>query len=77
MVFLTIVSISVIVYAICAGVTVSHSEKIDLKASTLSAAIIPGILGMVLFLNGGMSYDAQQKVNKSYEDKDKKNSTKV
>lgn len=70
-VFFTIVPICIVVYAICAGVTVSHNPNINLYASTLSAAIIPGVLGAVLFLNGGMSYSAQQKVNDDYEDPDK------
>lgn len=70
-IFLTIVSICVVVYAVCGSVTASHSENINLYSTTLSAAIIPGVLGGVLFLNGGMSYDAQKKVNNTYDNADK------
>lgn len=64
-IYIVINVISVIVYAVCGGVTL---VEVGVEKATLSAAIITGILSIVLFLNGGMAYDAQNKLDNNYTD---------
>ena len=76
-VFAAIVSICILIYMICGSVTASQINlHYAVRSVTLSVAIIPGVLGVILFLNGGMSYDAQKKINETYDDILKENAKK-
>ena len=73
-VFLPLSIVCFILYLIGGSILVSGDVMVNNKTLTLVISIIPAVLGCVLLLNSGISFQNNDKIKKSYSDSTKKTS---
>ena len=67
-VFMPLSSIAALVYLIGGAILLSSDIQIDHQALVLSMAIIPAVLGCVMLLNSGVSFQSNKSIKKTYND---------